>query len=86
MSEEAAASARPTHRHPLGVEGHTPQFSGEVLDLGFLLCIETNCFRGGWLTAVNIGFGQDWQTDQVGRRHRAGPASAVAVGVAPGDQ
>jgi serine/threonine protein phosphatase 1 len=33
------------------VVGHTPQVGGEVLDLGFLVCIDTDCSRGGWLTA-----------------------------------
>jgi hypothetical protein len=26
--------------------GHTPQWSGQVLDLGFLVCIDTGCHRG----------------------------------------
>ena len=31
---------------------------GEILDLGFLVCIDTNCARGGWLTALDVGSGE----------------------------
>jgi serine/threonine protein phosphatase 1 len=51
----------------VAVVGHTPQWSGEVLDLGFLLCIDTNCNRGGWLTALDITTGHIWQANQAGR-------------------
>lgn len=47
--------------------GHTPQQSGEVLDLGFPLGIDTECVRGGWLTALDAGDGRVWQADQTGR-------------------
>ena len=36
------------------VVGHTPQASGLVLDLEFLVCIDTDCSRGGWLTAFDV--------------------------------
>jgi serine/threonine protein phosphatase 1 len=36
------------------IAGHTPQTSGEVLDLGFLKVIDTDCCRGGWLTALEV--------------------------------
>jgi serine/threonine protein phosphatase 1 len=56
--------------HPSGkvvVVGHTPQHSGEVLDLGFLICIDTNCVRGGWLTALDVEAGIIWQASRTGR-------------------
>ena len=34
------------------VVGHTPQISGDVLDLGYVIGIDTDCCRGGWLTAL----------------------------------
>ena len=34
------------------VVGHTEQRTGEILDLGFLKCIDTFCHGGGWLTAL----------------------------------
>jgi serine/threonine protein phosphatase 1 len=32
------------------VVGHTPQATGNVLDRGFMIGIDTDCCRGGWLT------------------------------------
>jgi len=48
------------------VVGHTPQFSGNVLDLGYLKCIDTFCFGTGWLTALDVDSGQIWQATQRG--------------------
>jgi serine/threonine protein phosphatase 1 len=63
-------TARPYRPGITAVVGHTPQYSGEVLDLGFLICIDTNCHRGGWLTALEVGTGQIWQADREGRLRR----------------
>jgi serine/threonine protein phosphatase 1 len=46
--------------------GHTPQWSGEVLDLGFLVCIDTGCHGGGWLTALEVDAGKIWQANNRG--------------------
>jgi serine/threonine protein phosphatase 1 len=62
-----ARTARPHASGKVVVVGHTPQRSGEVLDLGFLICIDTNCARGGWLTALETGTGRTWQADRAGR-------------------
>lgn len=62
-----AATAVPHGSGKVAIVGHTPQYSGEVLDLGFLVCIDTNCVRGGWLTAMDVGHGQVWQADRTGR-------------------
>ncbi|HEX3724636.1 MAG TPA: metallophosphoesterase family protein [Pirellulales bacterium] len=43
------------------IVGHTAQLTGEILDLGYLKCIDTNCWDGGWLTAIDVGSGQVWQ-------------------------
>ena len=48
------------------VVGHTPQVSGEILDLGFLICIDTDCSRGGWLTALDVETGRVVQANQRG--------------------
>jgi serine/threonine protein phosphatase 1 len=48
------------------VVGHTPQENGEVLDLGFLVCLDTDCSRGGWLSALEVGTGRVIQTSQNG--------------------
>lgn len=47
--------------------GHTAQKSGEILELDRVRCIDTNCFRGGWLTAVDVTTNQIWQIDRLGR-------------------
>jgi serine/threonine protein phosphatase 1 len=36
------------------IAGHTPQTSGRPLDLGFLKLIDTDCSRGGWITAIDL--------------------------------
>jgi serine/threonine protein phosphatase 1 len=62
-----ATTARPHGSGKVAVVGHTPQHSGEVLDLGFLVCIDTNCHRGGWLTALDVESKHVWQANQAGR-------------------
>ena len=49
------------------VVGHTPQMDGEILDMGHLICIDTFCFGGGWLTALDVQSGQAWQADGLGK-------------------
>jgi serine/threonine protein phosphatase 1 len=51
----------------VAIVGHSPQASGEVLDLRFLVCIDTNCVRGGWLTALDVNCGRVWQADRDGK-------------------
>ena len=58
----------PRHRSgKTAVVGHTPQIEGEILDLGHLVCIDTCCFAGGWLTALDTTTGHIWQVDRSGR-------------------
>jgi serine/threonine protein phosphatase 1 len=47
--------------------GHTAQDNFEILDLGHLKCIDTCCYGGGWLTALEVQTGQVWQADQAGK-------------------
>jgi serine/threonine protein phosphatase 1 len=49
------------------IVGHTSQKSGEVLDLGYLKCIDTRCYGEGWLTAMDVHTGQLWQADKRGQ-------------------
>ncbi len=52
------------------IVGHTPQGSGEILDLGFVKCIDTYCVGGGWLTALDVESGIVWQANRDGElRH-----------------
>jgi len=47
--------------------GHTSQKSGEILDLGHVVCIDTFCHGGGWLTAMDVMSGDVWQADRHGQ-------------------
>jgi len=46
--------------------GHTEQTNSEVLDLGFVACIDTACWRHGWLTAIDCRTGRLWQASRFG--------------------
>jgi serine/threonine protein phosphatase 1 len=46
--------------------GHTHDRGGEVFDIGHLICIDTYCYGGGWLTAVEARTGQIWQANMDG--------------------
>ena len=50
----------------VAIVGHTAQKSGEILDLGYLKCIDTFCYGGGWLTALEVETGQIWQANEKG--------------------
>ena len=56
------------------VVGHTAQRSGEVLWADQLVCIDTHCYGGGWLTALDTTSGQIWQSSRSGRLRADAPA------------
>lgn len=62
----------PHHSGKIAVVGHTPQADGMIRNLGHILMIDTNCYGGQWLTAVDVDARTYWQTDQAGRL-RTGP-------------
>jgi Calcineurin-like phosphoesterase len=82
-----AATAVPHQSGKVAIVGHAPQHSGEVLDLGFLFCIDTNCARSGWLTALDVGTDRVWQANRSGQLRagsgqvRVGTAKPGAVGL-----
>jgi serine/threonine protein phosphatase 1 len=51
----------------IAVVGHTSLKDGEIWDVGHLICIDTYCWGGGWLTALDATTGQVWQADRDGR-------------------
>jgi serine/threonine protein phosphatase 1 len=57
----------PHENGKIAIVGHTAQLSGEILDLGHVLCLDTFCHGGGWLTALDTHSGELWQTDRDGR-------------------
>lgn len=46
--------------------GHTHDRGGEIFDIGHLVCIDTYCYGGGWLTAMDVDSGEVWQADIAG--------------------
>jgi len=55
--------------HPSGkrvICGHTPQRSGHPLAFPGWVCIDTLACAGGWLTCMNVGSDEIWQTNQLG--------------------
>jgi len=46
--------------------GHTPQRGGRIVNWGHLVCIDTYCFGGGYLTAVDCDTLDCWQSDRHG--------------------
>ena len=48
------------------IVGHSSQKGGGILDLGHLTCIDTYCYGGGWLTALDVKTGEVWQADREG--------------------
>ncbi len=49
------------------VVGHTHDRGGEIFDIGHLVCIDTYCYGGGWLTALDVDSGEVWQSDAAGQ-------------------
>jgi serine/threonine protein phosphatase 1 len=60
----------------VAVVGHTPQKNGEILNLGHLVCIDTYCHGGSWLTALDVGSGRYWQANEKGEVREGKLASA----------
>lgn len=48
----------------IAVVGHTPHT--EILDLGFLICLDTGVWKSGWLTALDVESGKTWQVNEKG--------------------
>jgi serine/threonine protein phosphatase 1 len=61
------------------IMGHTEQANGEVLDLGFARCIDTACWRYGWLTAMEVFTGKIWQAQRFGSMREASEAAAGPI-------
>jgi serine/threonine protein phosphatase 1 len=53
------------------IVGHTPPGDGHVLDLGHLICLDTYCFGGEWLTAMDVDTREILQANQEGQLRHA---------------
>ncbi len=58
--------------------GHTPQANGNVLDGGHIVCVDTYCFGGGYLTAYETFSCEVIQADRHGHLRRA-PLQRIAA-------
>jgi serine/threonine protein phosphatase 1 len=54
------------------VVGHTEQKNSEILDLGYAMCIDTACWKYGWLTAIDVLTGECWQASRWGALREVG--------------
>ncbi|QDT05774.1 Serine/threonine-protein phosphatase 1 [Rubripirellula lacrimiformis] len=59
------------------IVGHTPQPDNRILDAGHLVCIDTYCFGGGCLTAMDVETGDMIQTNRHGHVQRPPILSAA---------
>jgi serine/threonine protein phosphatase 1 len=59
------------HSGKIAVVGHTADRGGEIFDVGHLLCIDTYCYGGGFLTAIELPSRKLWQADQLGNPRAA---------------
>lgn len=48
------------------IVGHTETRDSEILDLGHAICIDTACWRHGWLTALDCRSRKYWQASRWG--------------------
>jgi serine/threonine protein phosphatase 1 len=60
------------------IVGHTPQRHGEILCMDHLICIDTYCYGGGWLTLMDVEAGDYWQADRDGNLRGGGPRNLFA--------
>ena len=59
------------------IAGHNSQKNGEILDLGHVKVIDTYCYGGGWLTALDVQTEEVWQADREGNmRHQWGQSES----------
>jgi serine/threonine protein phosphatase 1 len=69
------AKERPHVSGKTVVVGHTEQKNGEILDLGFAICIDTGCWKYGWLTAIDMPSREVWQASRWGVLREADEAT-----------
>ncbi len=62
----------PHENGKIAVVGHTSQKTAEIFDIGHVICLDTFCHGGGWLTALDVESGRIWQADRSGRMREGG--------------
>ena len=71
MDRPPLAVAQLAHAGPhcsgkTAVLGHTSNKQGQIVNLGHLVCIDTYCCGGYWLTAFDATTGRVWQANEAG--------------------
>ena len=56
----------PHHSGKTAFVGHTANHEGQILDVGHLVCLDTHCYGGGCLTAMDVRTRQVWQANPDG--------------------
>lgn len=46
--------------------GHTPQPNGNIGEYGYFTCLDTACFAGYWLSAMDVKTRESWQVSKHG--------------------
>jgi len=65
----------------IAIMGHTSNKQGQIVNLGHLICIDTYCHGGGWLTALEPATGHVWQASQRGKTQTGDlPPKRTALG------
>lgn len=64
---ESLLDTPPHQSGKIMVCGHTPQKSGEPLDRGHIICIDTWAYGKGWLTCLDVATGVCWQANERGQ-------------------
>ena len=59
---------RPHCSGKTAIVGHTANLYGNIVDYGFLRCLDTGCGLGGCLTVMDVRSRQIWQCDELGNR------------------
>lgn len=61
----------PHHTGKTAIVGHSSNKQGKIVNLGHLICIDTYCCGGQWLTALEPGTGRVWQARDSGEVREA---------------
>lgn len=67
---ERLVNPRPHISGKVMICGHTAQKSGQPLNLGHAICIDTYVYGSGWLTCLDVRSGRLWQANQHGERRQ----------------
>jgi serine/threonine protein phosphatase 1 len=71
-------------RHKSGkkaVVGHTHDREGAIVEIPHLICIDTYCYGGFWLTGLDVNSGEIWQVRPDGSQREPDDETTATAGV-----